>query len=91
MNINEFNTDITFHPGETLSEKLEELKINTKEFATLTEISEETIISILKGETSVTPEIAILFESILKIPTSFWIKKQSNYDRYKTKKIIKNK
>ena len=91
MNINEFHTDIVFHPGETLSEKLEELKLSPKEFATFTEISEETIMSILKGEASVTPEMAVLFEKILKIPASFWIKRQSNYNKYKTKEIIKKK
>jgi plasmid maintenance system antidote protein VapI len=66
-----------------LSEKLEELKLSLEEFATLTKIPKKTIILILKGEVSVTPEIAILFENILKIPTSFRIKRQSNYDKYK--------
>ena len=71
------------------SENIDQLSLT---FGALADPTRRAILSKLsKGEASVTPEIAILFESILKIPTSFWIKKQSNYDRYKTKKIIKNK
>ena len=33
VTINEFNTDIVFHPGETLAEKLEELKMGPKELS----------------------------------------------------------
>ncbi|MBP6385703.1 MAG: ImmA/IrrE family metallo-endopeptidase [Pseudarcicella sp.] len=83
--INEFYTDIAFHPKETLMEKLEELKMGPKEFAIRTGKPEKTIIAILKGDSSITPEMAVLFESVLKIPASFWIKRQFNYDEYKAR------
>ncbi|MEJ5963927.1 helix-turn-helix transcriptional regulator [Pedobacter immunditicola] len=59
--VNEFHIDIAFHPGETLGEKLEELNMGPKEFAVRTGKPEKTIIAILKGESSITPEIAVLF------------------------------
>ena len=80
--VNEFYTDIAFHPGETLAEKLEELNMGPKEFAVRTGKPEKTIIAILKGDSSVTPEMSVLFESVLKIPASFWIKRQFSYDEY---------
>jgi addiction module HigA family antidote len=83
--VNEFYTDIAFHPGETLAEKLDELKMGPKEFAIRTGKPEKTIIAILKGDSSITPEMAVLFESVLKIPASFWIKRQFSYDEYKAR------
>jgi len=83
--VNEFHLDIAFHPGETLAEKLEELKMGPKEFAIRTEKPEKTIIAILKGDSSITPEMAVQFESVLKIPARFWIKRQYSYDEYKAR------
>ena len=83
--VNEFHTDIAFHPGETLAEKLEELKMGPKEFAIRTGKPEKTIIAILKGDSSITPEMAVLFESVLRIPASFWIKRQFSFDEYKAR------
>lgn len=81
--INQFKPDIVFHPGETLSEKLEELKMGPKEFAIRTGKPEKTIIAILKGDSSITSEMAVLFESVLKVPADFWLKKQFRFDEYK--------
>lgn len=83
--VNEFYTDIAFHPGETLAEKLEELKMGPKEFAVRTGKPEKTIIAILNGNSSITPEMAILFESVLKIPANFWMKSQFRFDEYKAR------
>lgn len=83
--VNEFYTDIAFHPGETLVEKLEELKMGPKEFAVRTGKPEKTIIAILKGDSSITPEMAVLFESVLRIPANFWIKRQFSFDEYKAR------
>ncbi len=83
--VNEFYTDIAFHPGETLVEKLDELKMGPKEFAVRTGKPEKTIIAILKGDSSITPEMAVLFESVLKIPANFWIKRQFSFDEFKAR------
>lgn len=79
---NEFIANIAFHPGETLAEKLEELNMGPKEFAIRTGKPEKTISAILKGESAVTADMAVLFEDVLQIPAHFWLKRQANYDEY---------
>lgn len=79
---NEFILDISFHPGETLAEKLGEMKMGTKEFAVRTGKPEKTINAVLKGESAVTPDMAVLFEDVLQIPARFLLKRQYEYDEY---------
>lgn len=77
---NQYNPDIVFHPASTLKEKLEEMGMSTHEFALKTGMPEDTILAILKEESSVTSEVAILFENITEIPAKFWINRQARYD-----------
>lgn len=79
---NEYHAPIVFHPGETLAEKLNELQMGVKEFAVRTNKPEKTIIAILKGKSSITPEMAVKFENVLKIPAHFWLNLQRNYDEF---------
>lgn len=79
---NQYHPQIAFHPGETLAEKLEELGMGPKEFAVRTGKPEKTVIAILKGKSSLTPEMAVLFEHVLKIPAHFWLNMQRNYDEF---------
>jgi addiction module HigA family antidote len=80
------------HPGETLSEKLDEMGMGPKEFALRTGKPEKTIIAILKGDSSITPDMAVQFENVTRIPANFWMNHQRNYDeflaRVKQKKVI---
>lgn len=70
------------HPGETLAEKLEEMEMGPKEFALRTGKPEKTIIAVLKGASSITPDMAVQFESVTKIPANFWMDHQRSYDEY---------
>ena len=79
---NQYHPQIAFHPGETLAEKLEELGMGPKEFAIRTGKPEKTVIAILKGKSSITPEMAVQFEHVLKIPAHFWLNMQRNYDEF---------
>ena len=79
---NQYNPQIAFHPGRTLADKLEELGMGPKEFAIRTGKPEKTIIAVLKGASSITPEMAVLFEQVLHIPAHFWLNKQRNYDEF---------
>jgi len=79
---NQYKPDVVFHPATTLKEKLDEMGMSIKEFALRTEKPEKTIIAVLKEESSLTPEMAILFEKVTKIPAKFWIKKQARYNEY---------
>lgn len=77
-----FTPQVSYHPGVTLFEKLEELDISVKEFAIRTAMPEKTIITFIKGNTSLTPDMAVAFESVTGIPVHFWIQKQENYNEY---------
>jgi addiction module HigA family antidote len=70
------------HPGETLAEKLEEMKMGPKEFALRTGKPEKTIIAVLKGQSSITPDMAVQFENVTRIPANFWMNHQLGYDEY---------
>lgn len=83
---NQYLPDVVFHPAITLNEKLEEMGMSRKEFALRTGKPEKTIIAVLKEESSLTPEMAILFEKVTQIPAQFWINKQARYNEYVARK-----
>lgn len=77
---------IVFHPGKTLDEKLSEMGMSIKEFAVRTSKPEKTIIAVISGKSSITTEMAVSFETVTKIPASFWLRKQQSYDEYVERK-----
>lgn len=77
---NTFDPDYAIHPGETLSEKLGEIHMASKEFAIRTGKPIKTISEVRNCKSSITPEMAVQFEKVLKIPANFWLKRQANYD-----------
>lgn len=80
MRINTYTPKSFTHPGVTLQEKLEEIGMNIKEFALRTGKPEKTIHDILNLNSSITPDMAILFEKVLKIPAKFWLNYQANFN-----------
>jgi addiction module HigA family antidote len=89
-NRNQYIPQVAFHPGETLSEKLDELGMGPKEFAIRTGKPEKTIIAIIKGKSSITAEMAVQFEHVLKIPAHFWLNIQRNYDEFVAREERRN-
>lgn len=83
--INQYYPESVTHPSEFLIEILEEQQMGAKEFAVKTGKPEKTISAVLKGKSAITPEMAILFEQVLKVPAHFWIESQKNYDEYKAR------
>lgn len=81
-----FIPQVRFHPGITLNEKLEEMEMSVKEFALRTSKPEKTIFAVIGGNSSVTPDMAVAFESVTKIPAHFWLNKQRGYDEYIARK-----
>lgn len=73
---------VVYHPGVTLAEKLEELGMSAKEFSVRTKKPEKTINAVLKGSSSLTPDMAVAFESVTGIPARFWMQKQQKYNEY---------
>ena len=85
-NENQYIPQVVFHPGETLVEKLKEMKMGPKEFAVRTGKPEKTISKVLSGKSSITPDMAVQFESVTKIPAHFWLNRQRSYDEYIARK-----
>lgn len=81
-NKNEYNPPLVYHPGTTLEEKLTEIGMGPKEFALRTGKPEKTISAIIKGDSSITHDMALQFEIVTKIPVHFWINHQKSYDDY---------
>lgn len=77
---------IVYHPGETLEEKLQEMGMGVKEFATRVSKPEKTIIAVLKGKSSITPDMAVAFEMVTKIPAHMWLRHQKSYDEFIARK-----
>ncbi len=79
---NKYYPESVPHPGETLAEKLEEMRMGPKEFALRSAKPEKTITAILKGASSITSDMAVRFENVTKIPAHFWMNHQRGYDEY---------
>lgn len=77
---NEYFPESVTHPGITLAEKLREMDMGSKEFAIRTGKPEKTISQVLSGESSITPEMAVLFEDVTQIPAHFWTNRQQQYN-----------
>jgi HTH-type transcriptional regulator / antitoxin HigA len=92
MSSNRYHPQSVNHPGSTLEEKLHEMGMGPKEFALRSGKPEKTIIAVLKGDSSITPDMAVQFEHVTKIPATYWMNHQRGYDEYvareKRKKII---
>ncbi len=82
---NEYLPESVSPPGLTLAEKLEELGMGNKEFSVRVNKPEKTITAITKGSSSITAEMAVKFEDVLKIPASFWLSRQRRFDEYKAR------
>ena len=91
--INNYTPSVVFHPGETLADKLEEMGMGVKEFAVRTSKPEKTIIAVIKGDSAITSDMSVAFETVTKIPAHFWMNKQRAYDEYiaRQKRAINSK
>ncbi len=77
---------VVYHPGEILEEKLQEMGMGVKEFATRVSKPEKTIIAVMKGKSSITPDMAVAFEMVTKIPARMWLRHQRSYDEFIARK-----
>jgi len=62
-----------------------------KEFSILTGKPEKTIIAVIKGESSITSDMAVQFEKVTHIPAHFWLNHQKSYDEYVAREKRKKK
>lgn len=84
--LKKFTPSVFFHPGDTLSEKLNEMGMSIKEFALRTNKPEKTVIAVINGKSSITPDMAAAFEMVTDITMRFWMNAQCDYDEYLTRR-----
>lgn len=68
------------HPGEILLDELEAREISQTDFAKQIGYQKSQLNEIIKGKRNINAELALLFESALKIDADFWMNAQKNFD-----------
>ena len=68
------------HPGEIISDVLEERNLTQKELAQRAGVSEIFLSEVIHGKKDISKELAMGLECALEVPCSFWLNLQANYD-----------
>ena len=71
------------HPGEVLAEKMNEMGMGFREMALRAARPEKTIAAVLRGDSSITPDMAVAFEFATGIPALYWTEHQRGYDAHR--------
>lgn len=72
--------DLIIHPGETLSEVLEDREMTQRELAIRTGVTEKHISTVLSGQKNISASFAKKLEYALGIEAEFWMNLQANYE-----------
>jgi len=91
MNYEKVGLNHVQHPGIQLKERLDEMGMAIKEFALRTGKPEKTIHAVLNGKSSITPEMANLFEQILHTKATYWLALQNEYDLFRISQQMEEK
>src|SRR3954463_16510570 len=75
-----FQPDYAIHPGETLSETLEEIGMSQAELAQRMGRPLQMISEIIQGKKAITAETALQLERATGVPANFWNSSQCNYE-----------
>lgn len=76
----EYKDLIAFHPGQYIGELIEDYNMTQKEFADKLGISPKMIRKLVKGEQSISNEIAQKLEKLTNISMKTWLNLQNAYD-----------
>jgi HTH-type transcriptional regulator / antitoxin HigA len=76
---------IATHPGKILIDELDARDISQTDFALKLGVKKSLLNEIIKGKRDINAELALLLESSLHIPATFWMNAQSNYAIAKAK------
>ena len=71
---------IAFHPGQYIGELIEDYNMTQKEFAAKLGVSPKMIRKLVKGEQSISNEIAQKLEKLTNISMKTWLNLQNAYD-----------
>jgi addiction module HigA family antidote len=79
---NQYEPDRVSPPGETLAEILVERQMTQTQLAERTGRTAKFVNEVIKGKASITPRVAIEFQRVLGIRSSFWNNRQRHYDAH---------
>jgi addiction module HigA family antidote len=68
------------HPGEFLDELLHELDVSQAEFSHSVNVAPDRLAAVIRGEQSVTADLALLFAQALDQSPHYWLNLQAEYD-----------
>lgn len=77
---NDYEPNIAVHPGRTLGDTLEALKMTQADLAERVGLAKKTINEIIQGKNPITPESAIRFGAVFGTSATFWNNLQRNYE-----------
>ena len=66
-------------PGRTLDEWLERADMTKADFAKRTSLTPKHIHQVLRGAVGISPEVAIAFERVTRVPARYWLQLDANY------------
>lgn len=68
------------HPGELVRDNLQEVGVSVAEAGRALGVTRQQLYNIIKGKSSITPEMAVRFEKGFGGSAEFWLQLQQNYD-----------
>jgi addiction module HigA family antidote len=68
------------HPGRLLKADLDELGIGVAEAAVALGVTRQQLYRVIKGESAVSPDMALRLEKAIGSTADFWLRLQMNYD-----------
>lgn len=72
--------DLLIHPGETISDVLEERGITQAELAMRTGVTPTYVSNVINGKKDISAKFAMALEYALGVKKTFWLNLQANYD-----------
>ncbi|MFA5033112.1 MAG: HigA family addiction module antitoxin [bacterium] len=75
-----YNPDIAIHPGKTLEDTLNSLKMSQADLAHRTGLTTKTINEIIQGKNPITPDTAIKLSMVFGMSANFWNNLEKNYE-----------
>lgn len=70
---NQFEPNYAIPPGEFLEEELENRGMSQADLAERTGLAKKTINEIIKAKASITPDSALKFERVFRLPANYWL------------------
>ena len=82
---------VRIHPGVTIKEWLEETDMSIREFAIRLDRTEQLVLSIIEGNSSITSDLALAMEYVTGMEAEFLLNMQQGYDLYMLRQQIARK